>query len=172
MAVRTETETSTDRRAGERRHTEAWALAIALAGAVVALDQITKQLVASVLERGESIELILGLELSEVRNDGVAFGLLAGGEAVVLLLTLGSLALLVTYFALDPERPDLWLAVGLLTGGALGNLADRVRTGAVIDFVDLPIWPAFNLADVAIVAGVAVLILVLWQASPTKQRTG
>jgi signal peptidase II len=172
MAVRTETETRTERGAEERRASRAWARAVALMGAVVAVDQATKQLVASQLERGESVELVFGLEISEVRNDGVAFGLLAGGEALVLLLTLGSLALLLAYFALDPERPDLWLAVGLLTGGALGNLADRVRSGSVIDFLDLPIWPAFNLADVAIVAGVTVLILVLWQAGPTKRPSG
>jgi signal peptidase II len=88
-----------------------------------------------------------------------------------LSLTLGALALLLVYFVFNSERPDLWLAVGLLTGGALGNLADRVRSGAVIDFLDLPAWPAFNLADVAIVGGVAVLILIFWQQpQPEAER--
>jgi signal peptidase II len=62
------------------------------------------------------------------------------------------------------------MAVGLLTGGALGNLADRVRTGAVVDFLDPPAWPAFNLADVAIVAGVGALLLAV--APPPRERDG
>ena len=63
------------------------------------------------------------------------------------------------WFALDPQRPGLWLAVGLLAGGALGNLADRVRAGAVTDFIDPPLWPTFNLADVAITLGALVLVV-------------
>jgi signal peptidase II len=145
---------------------------MALTGAVVALDQAAKQLAVSRIETGDPVEIAFGVQLANVRNKGVAFGLLAGGEALVLTLTLGALALLLTYFAFNPQRPDLWLAVGLLTGGALGNLADRVRSGAVIDFVDLPLWPTFNLADVAIVVGVAALVLVLWQPAPGKDRDG
>jgi signal peptidase II len=68
---------------------------------------------------------------------------------------------MVAYFAVHATRPDLWLAVGLTVGGALGNLADRVRIGAAIDFVDPPLWPAFNLADVAIVMGVALLVFAM-----------
>ena len=103
----------------------------------------------------------MGFELANVRNKGVAFGLLAGGEAPVLLITLGALALLLTYFAFHAHAPSLWLAVGLLCGGAVGNLVDRLRINAVIDFLDPPMWPAFNVADVAIVAGVALLVLTL-----------
>jgi signal peptidase II len=138
----------------------------------VALDQATKQLVASTIDSGDPVELVLGIQLANVRNKGVAFGLLAGGEALVLVFTLGALVLLLTYFLLNSERPELWLAVGLLTGGALGNLADRVRSGSVIDFLDLPVWPTFNLADVAIVLGVATLVLTLWQPAAEKQRGG
>jgi signal peptidase II len=139
---------------------------------VVALDQAAKQLAVSRIDSGDPVGIAFGIQLANVRNKGVAFGLLAGGEALVLAFTLGALALLLTYFAYNPERPDLWLAVGLLTGGALGNLADRVRAGAVIDFVDLPLWPTFNLADVAIVVGVAALVLVLWQPAAEKDRGG
>jgi signal peptidase II len=89
----------------------------------------------------------------------VAFGLLAGGKLPVLLLTLAALGLLALYFGLHVHRPGLWIAVGLVSGGALGNLADRVRSGSVIDFLDPPLWPAFNVADIAIVAGVALLVL-------------
>jgi signal peptidase II len=139
----------------------AWARVFALAGVVLALDQITKQIAVSTIQRGDPFEIMFGFELANVRNKGVAFGLLADGEVPVLLLTLGALALLVVYFAFHSETPSLWVAVGLLCGGALGNLADRLRIDAVIDFLDPPLWPAFNLADVAIVAGVVLLIVTL-----------
>ena len=68
--------------------------------------------------------------------------------------------------ALHTDRPGLWLVVGLVIGGALGNLVDRVRIGAAIDFIDAPVWPAFNLADVAIVSGVAWLAYMLLTPQP------
>ena len=93
-------------------------------------------------------------------NRGIAFGLLSeGSAALVLAITAVALALVVAWFALDPGRPWMWLGVGLLTGGALGNLADRVREGGVTDFLDPPLWPAFNLADVSITLGVVVIAL-------------
>jgi signal peptidase II len=140
---------------------QAWSWALALAGAVVALDQITKQLALAHITRGEPVDILFGFELAKVRNEGVAFGLLAGGRVLVLALTLGAIALLATYFTFHAGRPGLWAAVGLVSGGALGNLADRLRSGSVIDFLDPPVWPAFNLADVAIVAGVALLAIIL-----------
>jgi signal peptidase II len=149
---------------------EAWARALALIGAIVAVDQLTKQLVISTIERGQPIHLLFGFELTNVRNEGVAFGLLAGGKGVVLLLTLSALTLLLSYFALHATRRGLWVAVGLVAGGALGNLADRLSGGSVVDFLDPPLWPAFNLADVAIVLGVAQLIIVL--ASPKPSDVG
>jgi signal peptidase II len=79
----------------------------------------------------------------------------------VLVLTLGALGLLIAYFAAHARRPELWLPIGLVAGGALGNLADRVRIGAAIDFIDPPLWPAFNLADIAIVAGVLMFVALL-----------
>jgi signal peptidase II len=159
-------------RTGAQTRAGIWARAAALTGAVVALDQAAKQLVVSTIDSGDPVELALGIQIANVRNKGVAFGLLAGGEALVLVFTLGALALLLTYFLFNSERAELWLAVGLLTGGALGNLADRVRSGSVIDFLDLPLWPTFNLADVAIVLGVATLVLTLWQPAAEKHRGG
>src|SRR3954451_15813148 len=137
------------------------ARAVATAGIVVALDQATKQLVVESLRRGESVNVFLGLDITNTRNTGVAFGALRGGGLVVGLLIGISLAILVTYFALHADRPLLWLPVGMLLGGALGNLSDRAREGAVIDFIDPVLWPAFNLADAAIVLGVLVLLWVL-----------
>jgi signal peptidase II len=139
----------------------AWSWALALTGAVVALDQLTKQIVVARIEKGEPLDVLFGFELANVRNRGVAFGLLAGGKVPVLLLTLAAVALLVVYFGMHVSRPGLWVAVGLISGGALGNLADRVRSGSVIDFLDPPLWPAFNVADIAIVAGVALLVVTL-----------
>lgn len=141
---------------------DAWARATAVAGLVVLADQVTKQLVVNNVEPGDPVELIFGINISNVRNSGIAFGLLKGSsDALVLALTLGALGLLVGYFAVHAERPELWLPVGLVVGGALGNLADRIRIGAAIDFLDPPLWPAFNIADIAIVAGVGLFVAIL-----------
>ena len=140
--------------------TRAWALALALAAIVVALDQATKQLAAAEIASGSPVALPLGFELVDVRNDGVAFGLFGGGQALVIVVTMTALALVIGYFAADPDRPGLWVGIGLLAGGAIGNLADRLREDSVIDFLDPPAWPAFNLADVAIVIGILVLVFI------------
>jgi signal peptidase II len=137
------------------------ARAVATAGIVVALDQATKQLAVESLRRGESVNVFLGLDITNTRNTGVAFGALRGGGLIVGLLIGLSLGILVAYFALHADRPLLWLPVGMLLGGAFGNLADRAREGAVIDFIDPVLWPAFNLADASIVLGVLVLLWVL-----------
>jgi signal peptidase II len=143
------------------------AAAIATAGIVVAIDQATKQLAVAGLERGEQVNVFFGLDFTNTRNSGVAFGAFAGGGAVVAVLIGVSLALLVGYFALHRDMPLLWLPVGLLLGGALGNLADRARDGAVIDFIDPVAWPAFNLADACIVVGV---FLLLWTVEGRPKR--
>jgi signal peptidase II len=137
------------------------ARALATAGVVVALDQATKQIVASSLGRGESAKVFIGLDITNTRNTGVAFGAFQGGGAVVGAMIGLALALLLGYFALNAGTPLLWLPVGMLVGGALGNLADRAREGAVIDFIDPVAWPAFNVADASIVLGVLVLLYVV-----------
>ena len=135
--------------------------ALATAGAVVALDQATKQLVDSRIARGEDVSVFPGLALTNTRNTGVAFGAFEGGGVVVGILIGLSLALLLGYFLVHREMPWLWLPVGMLLGGALGNLADRAREGAVIDFIDPVAWPAFNVADTCIVVGVFALLYVV-----------
>jgi signal peptidase II len=139
-----------------------WRRALAVAGLVVALDQITKEIALDRLAGRAPVELPLGFDLDHVTNTGVAFGLLSDGEGLVIAVTAGALALLLAWFATAPTRPGFWLAIGLLAGGALGNLADRVRVDAVTDFVDPPYWPAFNLSDVAITLGVVMLLAVHW----------
>ena len=144
------------------------AAAAATAGLVVALDQATKQLAATDIAPNEQVAVIPGLDLTNTRNTGVAFGALEGGGAVVAVLIAVSLALLLAYFVANRNRPWLWLPVGMLLGGALGNLADRSREGAVIDFIDPVAWPAFNVADSCIVVGVLVL---LWVVERSPQRS-
>lgn len=132
--------------------------AVAVVGLTVVADQVTKAIAVASLERGEEVNVFLGLDMTYVRNEGVAFGALEGGGP--LLVTAIALALvgLVAYFVVNTDVPLLWLPVGLILGGALGNLADRAREGAVVDFIDPIAWPAFNLADAAIVVGVLGLV--------------
>jgi signal peptidase II len=137
---------------------EAWRRALAVCGVVVLVDQLSKAAVVASLAAGQSETLAFGLKLSHARNEGLAFGI-GSGHGAVLAVTIVALALVLLWFALDPARPWLWLAVGLLAGGALGNLTDRVRADAVTDFIDLPLWPTFNLADVAITLGAVTLVL-------------
>jgi signal peptidase II len=135
----------------------AWRLAGALCGLVVAADQAAKAAIEHNLVPGEDVDVLGPLGLTLSHNKGVAFGLAGGGGAGLLVLTIAALGLILVLFAREPTRAGMWVAVGLLAGGALGNLADRARAGAVTDFVDIGPWPPFNLADVAITAGVAVL---------------
>jgi signal peptidase II len=145
------------------------AAAIATAGVVVAIDQATKQLAIASIDRGDHVNVFFGLDLTNTRNTGVAFGAFEGGGILVAVLIGLSLTLLVGYFALHREMPWLWLPVGVLLGGALGNLADRARDGAVIDFIDPVAWPAFNVADACIVVGVFVLLWVV-EGRPRRAR--
>ncbi len=133
----------------------------AVVAVVISLDQITKALVRSNLAEGSERHVFFFVKLVHVRNKGVAFGFFSGGGAIVLVFTVLALALLVGYLAIRPDRPWLWLPTGLLIGGAVGNLIDRVANGAVTDFIQLPHWPAFNVADISITVGVFALLWVL-----------
>jgi signal peptidase II len=139
----------------------AWARAALVVAGVVAIDQAAKALVVDSLTKGEKRDLAFGVDLVHVRNKGIAFGLFDGGGTALTVVTIAALVLLLAYFATHATRPLLWLATGLLLGGALGNLLDRARDGAVTDFIDPPLWPAFNVADIAITVGVVALLLSL-----------
>jgi signal peptidase II len=140
----------------------AWGRAALVLAAVLAVDQATKALIRDGLRRGEEDPVLPGLKLVHVLNDGVAFGIELGGGST-LLVAVVALALLglVLYFVRHQAKPLVWLPVGLLVGGALGNIVDRIRDGAVTDFLKIPLWPAFNVADIAIVVGVVTLVFVL-----------
>jgi signal peptidase II len=149
----------------------AWLRMLAVCGLVLALDQISKGLIRDSLAPGERVDLALGFDLARVTNSGIAFGLLDdSSDAAVLAITIAGLGIVTAWFAVDANRPGLWLGVGLLLGGALGNLADRIRHDGVTDFIDPPLWPAFNLADVSITAGVVVIALIAL-AQPAKPET-
>jgi signal peptidase II len=139
----------------------ALARAAALGAAVVGLDQLLKRTVVQGIAPGQKENFLPGVHIVHVRNTGVAFGFFSGGGTLVLVLTLAALGLLVGYFVLHPERRGLWIPTGLLVGGAIGNLVDRLINGAVTDFIKLPYWPAFNVADMAITFGVLALLYVL-----------
>ena len=146
-----------------------WVRMLAAAALVVALDQATKGILRGALEPGEHRDLILGFELNRVTNSGIAFGALDGAaDGIVLAVTAAALALIVGWFTVAGDRRGMWVGVGLLVGGALGNLIDRIRIDAVTDFIDPPLWPAFNLADVAITAGVVVLALAALSPAPER----
>lgn len=145
-----------------------WLRAGAVALIVVALDQITKAVVRSGIEPGERREVLSFVDLVHVRNDGVAFGQLSGGGAIVALVVLIALGALIAYFSTHIGTPLIWLPTGLLLGGAIGNIIDRVRLGAVTDFVKFPHWPAFNVADSAITVGVVVLLITIERAPHRK----
>jgi signal peptidase II len=129
--------------------------------AVIAVDQLTKHLVRSDIPVGQVDKFLPAINLVDVRNTGVAFSLFSGGGALVLVFTFLALAALVGYFTMRPDRSGLWLPTGLLVGGAIGNLIDRLVHGAVTDFIKLPFWPAFNVADMSITFGVLALLYVL-----------
>jgi signal peptidase II len=137
------------------------AKAALVAAAAVATDQAVKALARSSVERGDGVDLILGIEIVNVRNRGIAFGMFSGGGIVLVLFALAALTALLVFFARHRNRPLVWLPVGLLIGGATGNLIDRTREGGVTDFIDFPYWPAFNVADICITFGVITLLYVL-----------
>jgi signal peptidase II len=139
-----------------------WIRVALVAALVIVVDQVSKHAVRGGIVQGEEQKVLPGLALVDTRNHGVAFGFLPGdGVAVTIVIGLALLALL-TYFARHAERPLIWLPTGLLIGGALGNIVDRVRDGSVTDFIKLPLgWPPFNLADTSITLGVLILLVVI-----------
>ena len=139
----------------------AFVRAALVAAIVLGLDQLTKHTIAAGIAAGDEKKFLPGVTLVHVRNTGVAFSIFSGGGTLVLVFTLVALAVLVGYFARRPEKPMLWLPTGMLVGGAIGNLIDRVARGSVTDWIKLPHWPAFNVADISITFGVLVLLWVL-----------
>jgi signal peptidase II len=129
---------------------------------VLLADQLSKRAVEGSIEHGEERPVLPGVDLVNTRNHGVAFGFLPGSHTAVTVVIGVALAALLVHFARHSAQRLMWLPTGMLLGGALGNIVDRVRAGAVTDFIKLPLgWPPFNLADVSITLGIVALLLVI-----------
>ncbi len=143
----------------------AWLRAALVLAVVVVLDQLSKHAVEHSIVPGEEQRFLPGVQLVDTRNRGVAFGFLPGNHVAVTILISLALVVLVAYFARHATQPLMWLPTGMIAGGALGNVLDRVRHGSVTDFVKLPLgWPPFNLADASITVGIVILFLLIDRA--------
>jgi signal peptidase II len=140
----------------------AWLRAGAVVLVVLVADQLSKRAVEDSIVGGEERRALPGVELVNTRNHGVAFGFLPGSHVIVTILVGLALLLLLAYFARHAAMPMIWLPTGMLVGGALGNILDRVRHGSVTDFIKLPLgWPPFNIADASITLGILILFLLI-----------
>jgi signal peptidase II len=150
-----------------------WFALVLIGTAAIFADQLTKQVVGRTLAVGETVELVGPFRLHHVENSGIAFGLFASRTTFVIAITGVAVGLMLWYFARSGKRhPALPVGLGLVLGGSIANLVDRVRLGKVTDFLDLDAWPAFNLADTFIVVGVAVLFGTLVLADRSDRMHG
>jgi signal peptidase II len=150
-----------------------WLRAALVLAIVVVADQVSKHAVNADIAEGEERKLLPGVELVNTRNHGVAFGFLPGSHiAITILIAVALLARV--QGEVDEQRERLiWLPTGMLIGGAIGNVLDRLREGSVTDFIKLPLgWPPFNLADMSITFGVLILFLVIDHARQAAKRAG
>lgn len=150
-----------------------WASLAVVAGAAVVADQLTKWVVSRQLDIGDAVTVLGPLSIHHVRNTGIAFGLFSDSTTVVIALTAAAVGGMLVFFARAAQRhPLLPVSLGLVIGGSVSNLIDRVRLGHVTDFLDFDYWPAFNLADTFIVVGVGLLFASLVAADRTSPRVG
>ena len=130
---------------------------------VVALDQITKILMKSYIQQGNSVHLIKNfLKLTYVTNTGSAFGMLRGMNPALILISAIIAAILLHYLIKTENKTERAL-LSLILGGTVGNLIDRIAYGSMVDFIEVPRWPVFNIADSAISIGVILLIAVYFR---------
>jgi signal peptidase II len=136
-----------------------WGGLATVGSAAVLADQVTKHIVTRTLGLDEAEHVIGPLSIHHVQNSGIAFGLFSSATAGVTVVTAIAVVWMLAFFARSGSRhPVLPAALGLLIGGSVSNLVDRIRLGHVTDFIDFRYWPAFNLADSFIVIGVAILL--------------
>lgn len=136
---------------------------ILLAVLVIAMDQYSKYYIQTSMVQGMSIPIIQNIfHITYVLNPGAAFGLLEHQTFFLIGIAIVLVAAILYFYRQLPANRLLYCSLGLLMGGAIGNLIDRVEIGYVVDFFDFRIWPVFNIADVAIVSGVAGIMLVIW----------
>lgn len=140
----------------------AWLLVALVVLVVIGVDQLSKHAIEHSIVPGDEHKFLPGVQLVNTRNHGVAFGFLPGSHLGVSILIALALLVLLAYFARHASRRLIWLPTGMLLGGALGNVIDRLRDGSVTDFIKLPLgWPPFNLADASITLGILILFLLV-----------
>ena len=150
-----------------------WLSLLAVAVAALVADQLTKQVIARTLDIGQSVRIVGPFSIRHVENAGIAFGFFSSRTTVVIGITALAVAWMLWFFARSARRhPVLPVALGLVLGGSVSNLVDRIRLGRVTDFLDLEAWPAFNLADSFIVVGVAILFGALVLADRPRRPHG
>jgi len=147
-----------------------WPIFLGLAAAVVVADQLTKAWIAATLAPGASMSIIGdNLRLVNSQNNGALFGMFRDNAALFGLISIAVVGLIVAYHARTGRSPYLSVALGLLLGGALGNMTDRLRLGYVVDFVDAGLgnlrWYTFNVADAAISCAIVMLLLLALRPS-------
>lgn len=136
----------------------------AIALVVIILDQLTKLWVDASMKVGQSIPLINNLfHLTYTQNTGAAFGILKNHQLIFILFALFVISLILYYWKRIPQKNIIIVPIGLILGGTIGNLIDRLRFQYVIDFLDFRIWPTFNIADSAITIGAILLIFYVWK---------
>ncbi len=137
-------------------------------------DQASKVAVQMLMYQGESIPVVPPVfYLTYIMNPGAAFGLLAHRTTLFITVTVLLVAgALLVYKKISPGKPLLRYGLGLVVGGALGNMVDRLRYGRVVDFLDFRVWPVFNLADVAIFIGACFLIWELLKDTGKNPKKG
>ncbi len=161
-----------DRRHRRQTHRR-WLRFVVLAALVLVLDQASKAVIRATLEPRERIDVFPGFEISRVANEGIAFGLFPGRQAIVAVLTVVALsAIAIALAGLVARNATVAAGAGLLVGGSLGNLIDRLALGAVVDFIDFARWPAFNVADCGITVGAALIIIGLMQDAEGDEQPG
>jgi len=154
-------------------HLTAWLRVGFVLVCVVVLDQLSKRAIEHSIVPGEEHRFLPGVQLVDTRNHGVAFGFLPGNHVAVTVLIALALVVLLVYFARNSTRALMWLPTGMIAGGALGNVLDRVRHGSVTDFIKLPLgWPPFNLADTSITLGIVILFLLVDHHARHAQADG
>lgn len=140
-----------------------------LAAAIVGADQLTKWIIRLTVERGEAIEVLPFFKIVHVTNTGAAFGILQGAGPLLIVTSVAGLAAILVYL-FNPAfaQPLVRLGLALMLGGAIGNLIDRLHAGRVVDFLKVPNWPAFNVADSAITVGVLILLWTMLVQPPRE----
>lgn len=152
------------------RPRDGWFIVLTLA--IIGADQAVKWVIRETVERGDAHAVVWPLKIVHVTNSGAAFGMFQGaGPLLVMTSILGMVAIVVFLFNPSFAHPLMRLGLALMLGGAVGNLIDRVKDGEVVDFIKVPNFPAFNVADSAITIGVLVLVWAMLR-EPQQSQPG